>query len=127
VNEHLKIHIEGFVRSYENRTGIGTRYRTPLIGFASAADPLFSELKSIASASHLMPDEVLPGAGAVICYFIPFAEDVERCRFDVLTHDSLDRFRCWEVFLDNQKRVGTDVCGKCAVAVPCSLVNPAGQ
>jgi epoxyqueuosine reductase len=49
-----------------------TGYRAPLVGFASAADPRFEELRRILP-SHLSPEEMLPGARSVIAFFLPFA------------------------------------------------------
>ena len=52
-----------------------TRYRTPLVGFASADDPRFNELKKILP-EHLAPNDLLPGAKSVAAFFIPFSEDI---------------------------------------------------
>jgi epoxyqueuosine reductase len=49
-----------------------TGYREPLVGFASAADPRFDELRRIVP-DHLSPEQMLPGARSVISFFLPFA------------------------------------------------------
>ena len=53
---------------------------------------------------------------------------VERCKFGALTKDSLDKKRCYEVLLKNDRYHSdlplTDVCGKCACGVPCSMAIP---
>ena len=53
--------------------GTVTEYRRPLVGFASAADPRFRELQRIVEPTHLLPEDMLPGARAVVSFFLPFA------------------------------------------------------
>jgi epoxyqueuosine reductase len=50
-----------------------TAYRTPLVGFASAADPRFREIQRIVEPTHYLPEEMLPGARTVVAFFLPFA------------------------------------------------------
>jgi epoxyqueuosine reductase len=79
--------IERFVReSPENRrkTAPDPYFDEPLVGFASARDPLFGEYKRIIGAFHLTPAEVFedafgPGslaAGTVVCWVLPVAKAV---------------------------------------------------
>lgn len=59
------------------RTNNGrTRYRSPLVGFASASDPLFHKLREVANPDHLLPEEMLPGAESVIAFFLPFDNEL---------------------------------------------------
>ncbi len=61
-------------------------FSTPLVGFADACDPLFSELKHIIGAFHLTPREMLerffPGhkgswdGSSVVSWILPFSRDV---------------------------------------------------
>ena len=53
-----------------------TRYRKPLVGFASAQDPLFNQMKKIIGPHHLHPTELLSDAQTVISFFLPFAKTV---------------------------------------------------
>lgn len=48
---------------------------------------------------------------------------VERCPFNALSKDGLDKRKCYEVLMKNSRIYGffADVCGKCACSVPCSL------
>jgi epoxyqueuosine reductase len=55
------------------RSATVTGYREPLVGFASATDPRFDELRHIVEPTHLLPEEMLPGARTVISFFLPFA------------------------------------------------------
>jgi len=43
----------------------------PLVGFASAADPIFTDYKRIIGSFHLLPTELLPEAVSVICWLLP--------------------------------------------------------
>ncbi len=49
-----------------------TAYRTPLVGFASAADPRFRELQRVVGPTHYLPEEMLPSARTIISFFLPF-------------------------------------------------------
>lgn len=53
-----------------------TAWKAPLIAYASAHDPLFTELKTVIGPTHMTPRELLPGAETVIAYFLPFRERV---------------------------------------------------
>jgi epoxyqueuosine reductase len=63
--------IDTVVRDAAGAGGV-TGYREPLVGFASAVDPRFDELRRILPA-HLSPEQMLPGARSVISFFLPFA------------------------------------------------------
>ena len=51
-------------------------FRKPLVGFASAADPLFDKIPEIVGAHHLKPADILPGVATVVSFFIPFTKEV---------------------------------------------------
>lgn len=55
----------------------------------------------------------------------------ERCVNKALFSDSFDRFKCYDMCLENVNKLETigyaDVCGKCLVAVPCSHMNPVAK
>ena len=48
----------------------------PLVGYSSAADPLFEEYKQIIGPFHLLPEELLPGAASVISWVVPINRTV---------------------------------------------------
>lgn len=56
---------------------------------------------------------------------------VQRCVNNALKADAFDRHRCYEMCLLNDDffpdLATTDVCGKCLVGTPCSLINPANH
>jgi len=49
-----------------------TRHRSPLVGFAAASDPRFADLQRLVEPTHMLPEELLPGARAVVSFFLPF-------------------------------------------------------
>ena len=49
---------------------------TPLIGFSSAADPLYAQYKTIIGQFHLLPGELLPAAATVITWILPISRPV---------------------------------------------------
>ncbi len=63
--------IETIIRGVAN-AGTFTGYREPLVGFASAFDPRFDELRRVLP-THLTPQQMLRGARSLISFFLPFA------------------------------------------------------
>ncbi len=55
------------------RADTATTYREPLVGFASANDERFLDLQRIIGPDHALPQDLLPGARAVVSFFLPFA------------------------------------------------------
>ena len=51
-------------------------FRKPLVGFSSASDEKFGQLKKLIGPWHLTPKEILPGAESVVSYFVPFTREV---------------------------------------------------
>lgn len=51
-------------------------FRKPLVGFSSAGDPLYRQLKEIIGPEHLYPQDVLAEAKTVVSFFIAFSERV---------------------------------------------------
>jgi len=68
--------IESFIRDQVNRAETRTHYREPLVGFASADDPRFPQLRAIAEPTHLLPSDLLPDAHSVVSFFLPFARGI---------------------------------------------------
>ena len=66
--------IHAFVQECPDNRFPGTDepyFDDPLVGFASAGDPLFSEYKRIIGTFHQTPEEILAGAATVICWVLP--------------------------------------------------------
>lgn len=72
----LRERIEDYIVRAALEAGTATRYRRPLVGFASADDPAWQQLREIAEPTHLLPRELLPGAATVIAFFLPFAPEI---------------------------------------------------
>lgn len=64
--------------------GGGRIFEPPLVGFASADDPMFVEFKkeSVIGPLFRLPGEWFEGAVTVISYFLPFTEAVRRSNYD---------------------------------------------
>ncbi len=51
-------------------------YRQPLVGFSSAADPLYSTFKDVIGPHHWRPEDVLPEVKTLVSFFLPFSKKV---------------------------------------------------
>jgi len=78
MKDWIEQEIAAAVAEAQAREGSMTRWRAPLVAYASADDPLFPQLKQVVRATHGSPQELLPGARSVIAYFLPFERDVPR-------------------------------------------------
>ncbi|AJY70517.1 FeS-binding protein [Geobacter sulfurreducens] len=77
MDETISAEIGRFVaESPDNRfpDGSGPYFDQPLVGFAAAGDPLFTEYKRIIGEFHLTPAELLAGAATVISWVLPVTE-----------------------------------------------------
>ncbi|WP_292386977.1 epoxyqueuosine reductase [Methanosarcina sp. UBA5] len=72
----LKNKIEIIIKNTVVSSGAETRYREPLIGFASTNDPIFSEIKQIVGLHHLHPKEIFPEAKTAVTFFLPFEKEL---------------------------------------------------
>ena len=70
--------IEMTVKEASGQADIASSWKTPLVGFADAGDPLFGELRTAVRPSHGLPGDLLPGARTVIAYFLPFDPAIPR-------------------------------------------------
>lgn len=66
--------IEEFTEAYPRSNDTG--WEKPLVAYARANDPLFAQLKELASPIHKMPSDFLKEAKTVVTYFISFKKDV---------------------------------------------------
>lgn len=78
MNEPIIRLIQDYVKSYHCERGTHTLWQKPLVAFARADDPKFSDLEQQVAPSHLLPVDLLPTARSVICYFLPFHRDIAR-------------------------------------------------
>jgi epoxyqueuosine reductase QueG len=71
--EHLGSFIRESICRQVSAAGAETEYRQPLAAFAAASDPGFADLRWLASAEHMLPEDLLPGARSIVSFFLPFA------------------------------------------------------
>lgn len=74
MKDNLEKMIDQYIADFSKTSQ--TRWGKPLIGYASADDPLFLSLKEIVSPTHALPHDFLDSAETVISYFLPFTEEV---------------------------------------------------
>ncbi|OGR10267.1 MAG: hypothetical protein A2277_03515 [Desulfobacterales bacterium RIFOXYA12_FULL_46_15] len=55
---------------------VKTPLRSPLVGFASAHDPILETLKTEVGPHHLHPTDLLPEAQTIVVFFLPFGREV---------------------------------------------------
>ncbi|MHC1721394.1 MAG: hypothetical protein AB9844_12110 [Clostridiaceae bacterium] len=100
MNKHITDMISDYVRNYKLDYDSKTEWENPVVGFASAEDPLFFKLKEVVGENHIMPKDVLAGAKTVISYFIPFTEKLAETN-----KEGLSCSREWTCCLSLQKAV----------------------
>lgn len=76
MNEKIIFWIRDYVNSYKKLKKTESDWREPIIGFASANDPLFYKLKELVSPSHALPSDFICDAESVIVFFLPFMENI---------------------------------------------------
>lgn len=82
-----------------------TQYRTPLVAYAAAADPLFLRMKQIIGERALLPTDLLPTAQTVVSFFVPFTPAlVQLCR------QHPDVAREWAVAYIETNQLINDIC-----------------
>ena len=66
--------IRTFVREFQTREYIQTEFGEPLVGFADAFSPEIQGLRQVIGENHVLPQQVLSDAKAVLAYYVPFTE-----------------------------------------------------
>lgn len=77
---HKEVH--RFVSKKQPFLPCNDSWRTPIVGFCAANDPLFNELKEAVSPTHALPQDLLPSAKTVIAFFIPFGKSIIKSNID---------------------------------------------
>ena len=72
----LKTKIESIIKAAAANSSTETRYREPLVGFASADDPIFNEMKEVIGPHQMHPKEIFPEAKTVVSFFLPFDKEL---------------------------------------------------
>jgi epoxyqueuosine reductase QueG len=74
-NEILKT-INLAIIEYETSKQLSNFWKKPIMETISANNNKLSVLREIVSIEHLMPHDILPDAKSIICFFIPFQENI---------------------------------------------------
>ena len=67
-----------FVGAYSKGKSTKTNWKKPLVGFASADDPLFLKLREVVQPKHALPGDLLPAARTVVAFFLPFENALQK-------------------------------------------------
>lgn len=104
-NAAIEAMIRDFIASYPRQRSVETLWREPIVGFATAQDPLFDRFKEIVRPTHATPRELLPGAKSVVVYFISFSEELHK------ENHKTDRYcsRSWAVAYVETNRLISDI------------------
>jgi len=68
--------IKSTVIDYDRKNNSGSIWKEPIVEIISANNEKIKELTEIISADHLMPEQILPDAKSIICFFVPFQESI---------------------------------------------------
>jgi len=74
--------IKSTVVDYAKNNQINDTWKEPIIEIISARDDQIIKLKKIVSEEHLMPHDILSDAKSIICFFIPFHENIIKSNID---------------------------------------------
>ena len=64
------------VTQYRKAQDLPLLWRQPLLAFTDAGHPGFLRLRQLVLPDHYLPQDLLPGARIVVCYFLPFSREV---------------------------------------------------
>ncbi len=82
IKNSILAQIKRTILNFENKKGISTRWKEPILGFADSSDPIFEQLKEVAFEEHLTPYDILDSAKTVVAYFLPFEDFVWESNID---------------------------------------------
>jgi epoxyqueuosine reductase QueG len=74
-NEIIKT-IKSTIIDYEKNNQVNEMWKESIIEIISANDEKLKKLKESVSLEHFMPYDILPDAKSIICFFIPFHENI---------------------------------------------------
>lgn len=90
-NKIMKL-IREYVNNYKKDKSTESDWREPVIGFASADDPKFLELKNLISPSHALPTDFINDAKSVIVFFLPFQEEIIKSNIG-----NMESSKAWDI------------------------------
>lgn len=68
--------VASFVKEFQNRANIQTEFGEPIVGVADAFAPEIQGLRQVIGESHVLPQQVMADAKAVLAYYVPFTEEL---------------------------------------------------
>lgn len=74
LNEFITAEIKHLVKLHDDGYGYGE----PIVGFTTADDPVFENLRRGISPTHFLPEDMLSGAKSIISFFVPVSESTVR-------------------------------------------------
>lgn len=74
--------IMAYPSKYAKENNIDNIWNEPLVAYAAATDPLFTDLKTIIDPTHMLPTDFIAEARTVIAFFIPFKENIATSNID---------------------------------------------
>jgi len=83
MKDFIELTIKKTIDEYSNRPEIKTTWKEPLVGYADVYGDVIRNIKEITIPSHPLPEEILPEATIVVCYFLPFTEDIAKSNIKV--------------------------------------------
>lgn len=92
MNDKVALLIKDYVENYKELKGTETDWREPIIGFASAENPMFLELKDLISPSHALPFDFIKDAKSIIVFFLPFQEEIVKSNIG-----NIESSREWDI------------------------------
>ena len=78
MKEDLRLEISAFVARCSASAATATSWEEPLVGFVSADDPGFDEVRRVLGPKHAMPRDLMPNAASAIALFVPYARALAR-------------------------------------------------
>ncbi|WDV45814.1 epoxyqueuosine reductase [Clostridiaceae bacterium M8S5] len=92
MNNYINSLIKDYVKNYKELKGTETDWREPVIGVASADDPMFLDLKDLISPTHALPSDLISDAKSVIIFFLPFNEEIVKSNIG-----NIESSRGWDI------------------------------
>jgi len=111
--------IVSFVKNYSREKSTETEWGQPLVGFASAEDPLFLKLREVVRPSHALPQDLLPSAQTVVAFFLPFKSELQKENAKA----GLEPSRSWAVAYIETNRLIRDLSEHLKVLLESGLVS----
>ncbi len=74
--DQVRNFIENLIGDLVEQCHNKTSYGKPVIGYGTVDNPLFTDLKELIDADHLIPRDLLPGAKTVIAFYLPFSSQI---------------------------------------------------